>query len=522
MQKQTTTQFILQSLHPFRWWLTGQTLIGIMWALDLAIRPYVIRIMINRMTNVTAEDAYTALLGLAILYIGMSAFQLLILRLYDYVWLSINSPLKKYIDLRLMERMMQHSHHFYQNQFAGNLGNKIRDVMNGIPNLVRIVIDQLFSNIFALISAIIILWITNAEFALALTIWVTIFIIGSFTFSKKIGNLGKVSAEFQSKVIGMIVDIISNMMTVRLFTGQEQERKNLTTILNSYVQTYQQRDWFLLKMFAFQGGSFVLYQGICLIWLIVGFKNGFVAPGDFVLVLTINISIVNCLWSFSHDVTQFAELTGNVGQGLDLILSPLEIKDSPDAQLLVVDKGEIIFDKVRFSYKGDEPIFENKSIMISPGQKVGLVGYSGSGKSTFINLILRLFEVNGGRILIDGQDIKQVTQNSLRANIGVIPQDPALFHRSIIENIRYGKPDATEAEVVEAAQNAHINGLIQTLPEGYNSMVGERSVKLSGGQRQRIAIARAFLKNAPILILDEATSQLDTITENIFKKPYGN
>jgi len=518
MKTQTTIQFILHAIKPFRWWIIGQMIIGIIWAMDLSIRPYIIRTMINRMTNLAPDQAYALLLGPAILYITMSTLQLFNLRMYDFVWLSINAPLKKYIDLQLMDRMMQHSNHFYQNQFAGSLGNKIKDVMNGIPSLLRITIDQLFSNIFALLSTIIMLWATNTKFALALTIWVTLFLIGSFITSKKVGQLGKAAAELQSKLMGVIVDILSNMMTVRLFTGQKQEQKNLIHILNSFVKTYQERDWFLLKMFAFQGGSFVIYQAVCLLWLIIGFKNGSIAPGDFVLVLSINVSIINCLWSFSHDISQFADLTGNVTQGLDLILSPLEIKDSPDARVLVVDKGEIVFDRVHFAYKGDERLFENKSIVIQGGQKVGLVGYSGSGKSTFVNLILRLFDIGNGHILIDGQDIQQVTQDSLRANIGMIPQDPALFHRTIIENIRYGKPDATEAEVIEAAKYAHIHELIETLPERYNSMVGERSVKLSGGQRQRIAIARAFLKNAPILILDEATSQLDTITEKYIQQ----
>lgn len=518
MKTQTNTQFIIQSLKPFKWWIIGQMIVGIIWALDLAIRPYVVRTMINRMTDLTPDHVYAALLGPAILYVSMSALKVFILRIYDYVWLSINAPLQKYIDLQLMNRMMQHSHHFYQNQFAGSLGNKIKDVMNGIPKLLRIMIDQLFSNIFALISAIIVLWYTNGMFALALTIWVTIFILVPLQTAKKIKELGKSSAELQSNVMGMVVDIISNMMTVRLFTAQDQERKNLSHILNSYVSTYQKRDWFLLKMFAFQGGSFIIYQGLCLLWLIIGFKNGSIAPGDFVLVLTINISIVHNLWSFAQDLSQFAELTGNVTQGLDLILSPLEIKDKPNARTLIVDKGEITFDHVQFAYKGDAPLFEDKSITIKPGQKVGLVGYSGSGKSTFVNLILRLFDVDNGHILVDGQNIRNVTQNSLRANIGMIPQDPALFHRSIMENIRYGKPDATESEVIEAAQNAHIHALIEMLPNGYNAMVGERSVKLSGGQRQRIAIARAFLKNAPILILDEATSQLDTITEKYIQE----
>ena len=273
-----------------------------------------------------------------------------------------------------------------------------------------------------------------------------------------------------------------------------------------------------MKIFAFQGISFVIYQAICLALLIIGFKHGTITPGDFALVLTINFSTIQILWSFSRDLIKFSELFSYVTQGLNVILAPIEIQDKPNAQPLVVQNGEIIFDQVQFQYKDSELLFKNKSIIIQPGQKIGLVGYSGSGKSTLVNLILRLFDVTAGRITIDTQDLRDVTQNSLRESIGMIPQDPSLFHRTIMENIRYGKRDASDEQVVMAAQHAHAHEFIQALPEGYNAMVGERGVKLSGGQRQRIAIARAFLKNAPILILDEATSQLDSVTESYIQK----
>lgn len=191
-----------------------------------------------------------------------------------------------------------------------------------------------------------------------------------------------------------------------------------------------------------------------------------------------------------------------------------EIQDKPDAVSLKCNSGQITFNNVKFHYDGTEPLFQNKSITIKTGQKVGLVGYSGGGKSTFVNLILRLYDVTDGAILIDDQDICNVTQDSLRAKIAMIPQDPSLFHRTLMENIRYGKIDASDDEVIEAAKKAHAHEFISKLPQGYESLVGERGVKLSGGQRQRIAIARAILKNAPILILDEATSQLDSVTES--------
>ena len=197
---------------------------------------------------------------------------------------------------------------------------------------------------------------------------------------------------------------------------------------------------------------------------------------------------------------------------------PLEILDKPNAITLNCTHGQITFDNVQFHYKGTEPLFQNKSIEINAGQKVGLVGYSGGGKSTFVNLILRLYDVTDGAIMIDGQDIRDVNQDSLRENIAMIPQDPSLFHRSLMENILYGRIDASDEEVIEAAKKAHAHEFITMLPQGYDSLVGERGIKLSGGQRQRIAIARAILKNAPILILDEATSQLDSVTESLIQE----
>ena len=204
----------------------------------------------------------------------------------------------------------------------------------------------------------------------------------------------------------------------------------------------------------------------------------------------------------------------NITQGLKVVLDKPEFQDLPEAYELKVIRGAISFDRVLFHYKGITPLFHNKSVIIGAGQKVGLVGYSGSGKSTFVNLILRPYDVTEGSILIDGQDIRKCTQDSLRKNIAMIPQDPSLFHRTLIDNIRYGCENASDEEVVEAARRAHAHDFIAKLPQGYNSLVGERGVKLSGGQRQRIAIARAILKNAPILILDEATSALDSVVES--------
>jgi ATP-binding cassette subfamily B protein len=224
------------------------------------------------------------------------------------------------------------------------------------------------------------------------------------------------------------------------------------------------------------------------------------------------------MWFTMSEVDEFNKVVGRCKQSLLSLMIPLEIHDKPDATTLKCERGQITFDSVEFYYKGTDVLFQNKSIEIKSGQKVGLVGYSGGGKSTFVNLILRLYDVTGGAILIDGQDIRNVTQASLRENIAMIPQDPSLFNRTMMENIRYGRIDATDEEVMETAKKAHAHEFIIKLAEGYDSVVGERGMKLSGGQRQRIAIARAILKNSPILIMDEATSQLDSVTEGLIQE----
>ena len=243
-----------------------------------------------------------------------------------------------------------------------------------------------------------------------------------------------------------------------------------------------------------------------------------VTTGDFALILGLSIETGYTIWCTIFEFNEFNKVAGRCKQSLMALILPLDIPDKPGAVALQCEQGQINFNQVKFDYHGARSLFQHQSIEIQAGQKVGLVGYSGGGKSTFVHLMLRLYEVAEGAILIDGQDIRSVTQDSLRAHIAMIPQDPSLFHRSLMDNIRYANRYATDEEVFDAAKKAHAHEFITKLLKGYASIVGEKGVKLSGGQCQRIAIARAFLKKAPILILDEATSQLDAVTENLIQE----
>ena len=512
MKISSTVHFILSSLWVFRWWICIQFFILFIAAIDVNLRPFLLKIILDRLASCSAVNIVETLIVPSITYVLMSLGVVIIFRIYDFVWLTINSGLKHYIGNTVMKRMMQHSPALFQDYFAGNLANRIKDVMSGIPDFLKL-LGWFFTHLCALLMAVFIFWSVHYVFAFGLLLWIVIFIMGSLFFSKRAQYLSDRAATARSAVVGYIVDILGNIIAVKLFSAEQFESQRLKRQLDAYTAAGKRRDWYLLLMFAFQGLSFVIYQSLCMVWLITGVKYGYVSVGDFALILSINFSAVKILWNISEDIGKCTDVLGNIAQGLRIALLPIEIKDKAMASKLIVMRGQIDFEEVKFKYKDTEILFEKKSVTITPGQKVGLVGYSGSGKSTFVNLILRLFDIDAGAIKIDGQDIRDVTQDSLRDAIAIIPQDPSLFHRTLLENIHYGRLNANYAAIVEAAKKAHAHEFIIKLPAEYQTLVGERGVKLSGGQRQRIAIARAILKNAPILILDEATSQLDSVTE---------
>lgn len=518
MASKSKTRFLMNALLPLRWLLVGRFIFASTWPLSITVEPYIVKLIINNIEASTGGSIFSILLIPLALFLGWEVVKNLGYRLHDIVSLLIKVRIKKGLTEKLMFRMLDHSHSLYQDNLAGGLANRIKDVRYGTPKLIEIFVDQFWGAFIATAIGMITLWQLHIGFAMALIVWCLVFVFISQKMGRKGKKLSEDNAEAKTHLVGNIVDTLINMMNVRLFAGKKQETKKLYHLLDNTVEAESKQGWFFIRIFTLQGVSFTIYQICCFFALMYGYKEGFITTGDFALVLYINLGIMDSLWMATEKVMEFAENAGNVSQGLKIALSPLEITDQPDATELKFDKGAIEFKEVSFKYQEEGQLFKKQSIAIQPGQKVGLVGYSGGGKSTFVNLILRLFDLDAGQILIDGQDIKTVTQTSLHQAIGMIPQDPTLFHRSLLENIRYGKATATNEEVIAAAQKAHANEFIEALPSRYDTLVGERGFKISGGQRQRIAIARAILKNAPILILDEATSQLDSLTESAIQE----
>ncbi|WP_341790452.1 ABC transporter ATP-binding protein [Rickettsia endosymbiont of Polydrusus tereticollis] len=507
--------FILKILPQFKLNIVIMFLVSLMWAIDLSLRKYVIKDILDIAVKYQGGSIIEHLFLPISIYIFMGLFITTIFRLYGYfVDIKMVPLLKGKIADRAFYMLLNQSHSYFLNNFSGDLTHKVNNLIDSTIELIKLIIDRFFAYSLALIFAIYILSLANIKFAIATLIWVIIFILVSILCFRKLSNLANCYSSSGTKATANLTDSLSNITIIRLFTKQTYKRLKFLRIYKEKIDTEKKMQRAYFWIWFIYGYSFELLQAISLYFLIYGYQSGEVELGDIALVLGINIAIVEFLNQLTGYMTQFSTHFGKVSDALSSINTKLEITNKENATTLEVNKGEIKFKQVLFCYPNKKPLFKDFSVTINPKEKIGLVGHSGSGKSTFINLILRLFEVKEGTIQIDNQFITDVTQNSLRQKIAVVPQDLMLFHDTILENIRYGgNNETTEQAVVQAAKFSGIHKFINGLPKGYYTIVGEKGLKLSGGERQRIIIARVFLKNTPILLLDEATNQLDSVTE---------
>ncbi|KGP62861.1 ABC transporter ATP-binding protein [Legionella norrlandica] len=476
--------------------------------------PYSLKMIVDALGTHSKNENIFVAVAPALWIGGGSWFALIvILRLQNWWQGYVIPQFQADVRMSVMEYLSRQSYHYFSNQMAGSLANKVNDLPRALDSIFNIITWYAIAAFASIMVALILMCTINYWFAVILLSWIIFQLYISFRLSKKVDQYSKENAEDKSQLSGRIVDSLSNASVVKLFARSREEL--------SYINLSQSNEVRSNKKLTIYMNIFRLYLDIpvtvmlvAMVYCLLTFWNrGLITTGDFVFIFNVSFAIMSQIWYLCHAIAELFREIGIARQAIALLSSPLEVQDVTDAQSLVVTEGRVEFDNVTFHYNQGKKVFENKSVIIKPKQRVGLVGFSGSGKTTFTHLILRLFNVESGRILIDDQDISKVTQDSLRAAISMIPQDTTLFHRTLMENIRYGNPNATDEEVIKAAQQACCDDFISLLPDGYDTLVGERGIKLSGGQRQRIAIARAILKNTKILILDEATSQLDSLTE---------
>jgi ATP-binding cassette subfamily B multidrug efflux pump len=450
---------------------------------------------------------------------------------------AIAAPFSSLIRWQAHWHVVRQSWSFFQNDFAGRISNRVMQTGPAVRQTLVTSVTAVWYVLVYGITAVVMTATADAWLALPIVAWFVGYVALLWYFVPRIRDRSKINSEARSALMGRIVDSYTNILTVKLFARPRDEDNYVRDAVDRHVDVFlaERRllTWFgtLLKVldaFLIAGAGAMAV----LLW-----QKGYIEIGAIAMVLPLTLQLANTSRQIAVQITDLFEEVGIVQEGMMTIARPLQLIDPPGAEPLVVKDGGIAFDKVRFGYgratimheDGHErpfAVLDNFSLTVRPGEKIGLVGRSGAGKSTVVNLLLRFFDLEEGRILIDGQDIAQATQESLRAQISVVTQDTSLLHRSIRENIRYGKPEATEEEVLHAAHLAHADEFIGTLEDwrgrrGYDAQVGERGVKLSGGQRQRIAIARVILKNAPILVLDEATSALDSEVEAAIQQSLG-
>lgn len=463
--------------------------------------------------TIHSEGAVPALVHIIVLILILHLVQQVLYRFGGYMFNRFQPKSMERMANINFEYLHGHSYSFFVNRFVGSLVRKANRLLDAFERIQDHLIFDIIPLFLRITISIVVFFVWKPEIGFLLLAWTGLFLGLNYWFTMYKMKFDVRAAEIDSEATAYLADTITNNQNVKLFTAQKAEQ------LGFQKHTRRQRD---IRIFIYDLGNWSdLAQGLMMVILeftifyiaITQWKIGKFTIGDFTLIQSYLLIVFQNIWQIGRIIQRIYQNLANAEEMTTTLNMPHDVQDKPGAAQLMVQNGEVAFHNVHFRYHQTREIIHDFTLTVRPGEKIGLVGPSGAGKTTLVGLLFRFFDVTSGKITVDGQSIAQVTQNSLRKAMAFVPQDPILFHRTLKENIRYGKPGASDEEVIQAAQAAHCDEFIAKLPDGYDTFVGERGIKLSGGERQRVAIARAILKNAPILVLDEATSSLDSHVE---------
>ena len=513
-----TAKFILYCLASFRGWFILMLMMETGQAAGSILVPYAIKAIMDGVAQGSDATMLESLRGPLLLLAGLNVAEILFSRASGAILIIVGPRLRQRTTKALYAYLQYHSPRYFGRHFAGALAHRISETAMSVNHTVWSVLYDFWPILITFAVSITLLLNVHQGLGLMVAGWIVTYVSISYALATRCQPYAQSYAATRSLVNGKIVDSVTNILNAKLFARLQFEREYLDGFLETEVQAGRRTFWYMERVRWFQFIAAAVLKVGTVYYALTLWDSGIISVGAFTMSVGLALLIINDARNLTRRFLEFFEYVGNVANGVETIVQAHEVIDAPDAVPLKITQGRIEFRNVCFAYEPNQPVFDGLNVVIEPGQRVGLVGFSGSGKSTFVSLMLRNYQPQSGQILIDGIDIQQVSLDSLHEQVSLIPQDPSLFHRSLKENIGYGRLEVDDSAIEAAARMAHADDFIRVMPEGYDSLVGERGVKLSGGQRQRIAIARVMLKDAPILILDEATSSLDSVTEKTIQE----